>query len=390
MISPIAPTSLLECRFLIFRPKICVGFACGTTPRLEAAVEFGIFLEFPVREGGTEKEAFDESFVLVNEAEKLGVDSLWLAEYHFSPGRVMASPITILSNIAARTERIRLGTAVMLLPLANPVRVAEEIATLDLVSGGRVEFGIGRGTFPNVHEGFNSPFSESRGRFEESLEIIIKAWTNETFSFEGEFYNLKDLTVTPKPYQEPHPPVRVGVTSAESFMTTGRLGYDILINPSRVFTLAGLKPEIDGYHQAWKDAGHTGRGKVGLRVPVYLSDDPEKAYDEPMESALFSMGRLSDRVASYAKYGGTTGNWGQEAETVKNMSYDDWFRDKVAYGTPEAVTEKLNSLTEELGLDQIMFEVNFGNKIDLDKQVNTLRLMMEQVVPNLNTRRVQI
>tara|TARA_B100001105_G_scaffold191266_1_gene155461 strand:- start:378 stop:1439 length:1062 start_codon:yes stop_codon:yes gene_type:complete len=353
-------------------------------------VEFGIFLEFPVREGGTEKEAFDESFVLVNEAEKLGVDSLWLAEYHFSPGRVMASPITILSNIAARTERIRLGTAVMLLPLANPVRVAEEVATLDLVSGGRVEFGIGRGTFPNVHEGFNSPFSESRGRFEESLEIIIKAWTNETFSFEGEFYNLKDLTVTPKPYQEPHPPVRVGVTSAESFMTTGRLGYDILINPSRVFTLAGLKPEIDGYHQAWKDAGHAGRGKVGLRVPVYLSDDPKKAYDEPMESALFSMGRLSDRVASYAKYGGTTGNWGQEAETVKNMSYDDWFRDKVAYGTPEAVTEKLNSLTEELGLDQIMFEVNFGNKIDLDKQVNTLRLMMEQVVPNLNTRRVQI
>ena len=163
-----------------------------------------------------------------------------------------------------------------------------------------------------------------------------------------------------------------------------------MINPSRVFTLAGLKPEIDGYHQAWKDAGHAGRGKVGLRVPVYLSDDPEKAYDEPMESALFSMGRLSDRVASYAKYGGTTGNWGQEAETVKNMSYDDWFRDKVAYGTPEAVTEKLNSLTEELGLDQIMFEVNFGNKIDLDKQVNTLRLMMEQVVPNLNTRRVQI
>ncbi len=109
-------------------------------------------------DGGTEKKAFDESLVLVNEAEKLGVDSLWLAEYHFNPGRVMASPITILSNIAARTENIRLGTAVILLPLANPLRVAEEIATLDLISGGRVEFGIGRGTFPNVHEGFNSPF----------------------------------------------------------------------------------------------------------------------------------------------------------------------------------------------------------------------------------------
>ena len=346
-------------------------------------MEFGIFLEFPVREGGTDKEAFDDSLVLIDEAEKQGVDSLWLAEYHFSPGRVMASPITILSHVAARTERIRLGTAVILLPLAHPVRVAEEIATLDLISGGRVEFGIGRGTFPNVHEGFASPFAESRGRFEESLEVIIKAWTNETFSFEGEHYNLKDLTVTPKPYQKPHPPVRVGVTSAESFPTTGRMGYDILINPSRVFTLAGLKPQIEEYHQAWKEAGHHGKGKVGLRVPIYLSEDPEKAHDEPKDSALFSMGRLSDRVASYAKYGGTTGNWGQEADTVKNMSYDDWVRDKVAFGTPEAMTDKLQDLTEHLGLDQIMFEVNFGNQIPLENQLNSLRLMMEKVAPNL-------
>ena len=332
-------------------------------------MELGIFLEFRVSEGGTEIEAFNDSLVLVNEAEQLGVDSLWLAEYHFSPGRVMSSPIAILSNIAARTERIRLGTAVMLLPLANPVRVAEEVATLDLVSGGRVEFGIGRGTFPNVHEGFNSPFAESRGRFEESLEIILKAWTNQTFSFEGEHYNLKDLQVTPKPYQKPHPPVRIGVTSAESFPTTGRMGHDMLINHSRVFTLAGLKPQIEEYHKAWKDAGHEGKGKVGLRVPIYLSDDPQKAHDEPMESTLSSMGRMSDRVASNAKYDGHTGNWIQEAETIAGMSYDDWFRDKVAYGTPEAVTEKLQRLTEELGLNQILFEVDFGNKISLKNQV---------------------
>jgi alkanesulfonate monooxygenase SsuD/methylene tetrahydromethanopterin reductase-like flavin-dependent oxidoreductase (luciferase family) len=161
------------------------------------------------------------------------------------------------------------------------------------------------------------------------------------------------------------------------------MGHDILINPSRVFTLAGLKPQIEEYHKAWKDAGHEGKGKVGLRVPIYLSDDAQKAHDEPMESALFSMGRLSNRVASYAEYGGTTGNWGQEAETVAGMSYDDWFRDKVAFGTPEAVTEKLRGLAEELGLDQIMFEVNFGNKLPLENQVNSLRLMMEKVAPNL-------
>ena len=346
-------------------------------------MELGLFLEFPVREGSSENEAFKESFALVDQAEDLGVPSVWLAEYHFNPGRVLSSPITISGAIAARTRRIRLGTAVLLLPLANPVRVAEEIATLDQISDGRVEFGIGRGTFPNVHEGFGVPFSESRGRFEECVEIILKAWTADSFSFHGEHFSINELSVNPKPFQTPYPPVKVGVTSAESFPVIGRMGYDILINPSRVFTLAELKPSIAEYRKARRDAGHDGGGKVGLRIPVYLSDDPQKAYDEPKESALFSMGRLSDRVASYAGHTGTLGDWGAQAERVRSMSYDDWLRDKVAYGTPDAVADKLNGLIDELGLDQVMFEVNFGNQIPLENQSNSLRLMMEQVAPHL-------
>ena len=346
-------------------------------------MELGLFLEFPVQDGSSENQAFKESFALVDQAEALGVPSVWLAEYHFNPARVLSSPITISAAIAARTRRIRLGTAVLLLPLANPVRVAEEIATLDQISDGRVEFGIGRGTFPNVHEGFGVPFSESRGRFEESIEIILKSWTTDAFSFHGEHFTINELSVNPKPLQTPHPPIRVGVTSAESFPIIGRMGYHILINPSRVFTLAELKPSIAQYRQAWQDAGHPGDGKVGLRIPVYLSEDAQKAYDEPRDSALFSMGRLSDRVASYAGHAGTLGDWGAQAERVRNMSYDDWLRDKVAYGVPQAVTDKLNTLTEELGLDQVMFEVNFGNLIPLENQSNTLRLMMEQVAPHL-------
>ena len=226
-------------------------------------MELGLFLEFPVREGSTENEAFKESFALVDQAEDLGVPSVWMAEYHFNPGRVLASPVTILSAIAGRTQNIRIGTAVLLLPLASPVRVAEEIATLDQISDGRVEFGVGRGTFPNVHEGFGVPFEESRGRFEEGMEIIIKAWTTDSFSFEGEHYHIPELSVNPKPFQQPHPPVRVGVTSAESFPILGRMGYNILINPSRVFTLAELKPSIQEYRDAWRAAGHEGAGKVG-------------------------------------------------------------------------------------------------------------------------------
>jgi len=146
-------------------------------------MELGLFLEFPCNEGTKEKDAFHQSFTMVEEAEAMGVDSVWLAEYHFHPASVLAAPITVASAIAARTHRMRIGLAVMLLPLGHPIRMAEEIATLDHISEGRLDIGIGRGTFPDTHDGFNSPFAESRGRFEEYLEIILKPGPRSPFPF---------------------------------------------------------------------------------------------------------------------------------------------------------------------------------------------------------------
>ena len=346
-------------------------------------MDFGLFLEFPCSEGGTEHDAFRDAFALVDNAEEQGVDSVWLAEYHFNPGRVLASPVTICSAIAARTERMRIGLAVLLLPLGNPIRIAEEIATLDHISDGRVEFGVGRGTFPNVHEVFHTPFSESRPRFEESLEIILKAWTNESFSFSGEYYSYQDLEVTPKPFQKPHPPIHVGITSEETFPIIGRMGYPILINPSRVFSLSELKPYIQEYRREWKEAGHPGEAKVGLRVPVYVAETEEQAYSEPRESALFSKERLGNRVAEYAHHSDGTKGWQDQAERIQAMDYDDWLRDKVAYGTPEAVVERLGILEEDLGLNQIMFEVNFGSLIPRERQLNCLKMFTQKVIPQL-------
>ncbi len=180
-------------------------------------MQLGLFMEFVALEGTTDQQAFQQGFALVDEAEKMGVDSVWLAEYHFIPFSVLSAPVTVATAVAARTERMRIGFGVVLLPLGNPIRIAEEIAPLDHISQGRLEFGIGRGTFPEHHDAFNSPYPESRGRFEEYLEIILKAWTTDQFSFEGEHYQCHDLNVRPKPFQKPHPPIRVGLTSAETF-----------------------------------------------------------------------------------------------------------------------------------------------------------------------------
>ena len=346
-------------------------------------MQLGLFLEFPRAAGSSYQEAFDSSFAIVDEAEGLGVDSVWLAEYHFNPGRVLSSPIMIATAIAARTERIRVGLAVQCLPLGHPVRLAEEAATLDQLSNGRLEYGVGRGTFPNVHEGFNTPFGESRGRFEESLEIIKRAWTEESFTFEGEFYQCRDLCVEPKPRQDPHPPIRVGITSAESFPITGRMGYPILINPSRVFTLDELAHHIGEYRRAWRETGHEGDPEVGLRVPIYVAETEEKAYSDPREGAIFMAQRLGQRVVSYADYGATTGDWQSEGDRILDMGYDDWLRDKVAYGTPDMVAGRLRQLEKELGLTQIIYEIDLGNHLPVELQLNSLRLFNREVAPQL-------
>jgi alkanesulfonate monooxygenase SsuD/methylene tetrahydromethanopterin reductase-like flavin-dependent oxidoreductase (luciferase family) len=344
-------------------------------------MDFGVFIEFPCREGMTEREAFTECFTLADEAEALGVDSVWLAEYHFSPISVLSSPITIASAIAARTRRIRIGLAVVLLPLGNPIHLAEDVATLDHISQGRVEFGVGRGTFPDTHDGFNSPYAESRERFDEYLEIILKAWTTERFSFTGKHYHCEDLYVRPKPLQTPHPPIRVGITSEVTFPLVGRMGFPIIINPSRVFALSELGPYIQQYRRAWYDAGHTGTPQVGLRVPLYVAETAERAYEEPKASTMMAVQGLGNRVAGSASRLGTTGDWSAEAEHLRGMTYDDWLRDKVVYGTPEVVLDRLQQLTEELDLTQILYEVNYGRQLPYELQLKNLQLINERVIP---------
>jgi alkanesulfonate monooxygenase SsuD/methylene tetrahydromethanopterin reductase-like flavin-dependent oxidoreductase (luciferase family) len=346
-------------------------------------MDTGLFIEFPCREGMTEGEAFDECFGLVDEAEARGVDSVWLAEYHFSPISVLSSPITIASAIAARTRRIRIGLAVVLLPLGQPIRLAEDIATLDHISHGRVEFGVGRGTFPDTHDGFMSPFAESRERFDEYLEIILKAWTMERFSFTGKHYHCEDLHVRPKPVQKPHPPIRVGITSEVTFPLIGRLGYPIIINPSRVFALSELGPFIRQYRQAWHDADHAGEPQVGLRVPLYVAESIDRAHAEPKDSTMMAVHGLGNRVAQSASRLGTTGDWDAQAEHIRHMTYEDWLRDKVVYGTPEMVVDRLQQLCDELDLTQILYEINYGRQIPYELQLKNLRLINDHVIPEL-------
>src|ERR1700761_2858368 len=147
-------------------------------------MEFGMFHEFQRRPGQTEAEAFTESFEQVDEAERAGLDVMWLAELHCAPERsVLAAPLNIATAIASRTKRMKIGTAVQVLPLCHPLRIAEEATTVDHISHGRLIFGVGRSGFPRTYQAYGVNYGESRERFAETLEILKRAWRDDTFSW---------------------------------------------------------------------------------------------------------------------------------------------------------------------------------------------------------------
>src|SRR5262245_57717014 len=183
-----------------------------------------------MRHGVTQAGAFRDVFELADRAEAWGVDCVWLGEIHFTPTRsVISASLQVASAIASRTRRVRMGTAVQVLPLNHPLRIAEEVATVDHISEGRFEFGIGRSGVVRTYDAYGVPYAESQGRFREALEIIRRAWAGEPFSYDGQFYRVDQATVTPRPYQVPHPPLRMAATSDETFPAAGRMGLPIFI-----------------------------------------------------------------------------------------------------------------------------------------------------------------
>src|SRR6202158_1515527 len=236
------------------------------------AFEFGMFHEFQRTAGVTDEEAFATSFDEVDAAERWGLDAMWLAEIHVNPERsVCSAPLTLASAIAARTKRMKIGTGVQVLPLCHPLRLAEEAATVDQISHGRLIFGIGRSGFPRTYEAYGVPYGESRERFAEVLEILKRSWSDERFSFEGSFYKFRNITLVPRPLQKPYPPLRIAATSADTYPAIGAMGLPIFV-AVRLGTIEELGPNIAAYRQAYRSAGHAGQGEVYLRVPIYVGE----------------------------------------------------------------------------------------------------------------------
>jgi alkanesulfonate monooxygenase SsuD/methylene tetrahydromethanopterin reductase-like flavin-dependent oxidoreductase (luciferase family) len=339
-----------------------------------------MFMEFGPRPGGTEAEAFAEGFDLVDAAETWGLDSAWLSEFHFSPDRsVLSSPIVVAGAIAARTTRMRIGLAVYVLPLNNPLRIAEEAATVDQISGGRLDFGIGRSGFVRAYNSFNIDYGESQGRFEEALEVLRLAWKGETFSYDGQFYQAREALVVPQPVQKPHPPMRMAATSPGTFKVVAEQGLPLFVG-LRGDGLGQLVENINVYRQTWRRCGHDGDGNVYLRVPVYGAETEAAAIEGPRENIIYYFERQARLIAASSPKGGRAQSR-NTAATLSALSYDDILATRVAFGSAAGLIERITEWQAVLGIDGITAELNAGGMLTAAQVKNSLRIITRDVMP---------
>lgn len=351
-------------------------------------MHIGLMMECDYREGRTQREAFDEAFALAETAEIEGFDGVWFAERHFAPPSgtapipsVSATPLVWATAIAARTSRLRVGTAVLILPLGHPVRMAEEAATLDNICQGRLDLGIGRSSFPRSYEGYDVPYAESRERFEEFLTVMRLAFTEERFSYAGKYHTFRDVCMIPKPYQTPYPPMRAAVTSRDTYGYMGRLGLPIFASLGAALA-SDIIEALQDYRAAWRDAGHAGNGDVILRLPIYVAASMDAACAEPEASAMHHYMRL--RQAFLRSTSGAEGDTrSTRAARLATLSYEDVVRERVVFGTPQRVREQLQTLCESVGLSGLIMEANVGGRIPPDRVLQSMRLFAQEVMPGL-------
>jgi alkanesulfonate monooxygenase SsuD/methylene tetrahydromethanopterin reductase-like flavin-dependent oxidoreductase (luciferase family) len=288
---------------------------------------------------------YDTALERIAIMDSTGYDAVWLAEHHFSGFSVCPSVHLMGMLAAARTKRLRIGTAVSLAPFYNPLRLAEEVALLDVLSGGRVNWGAGRGFERSEFKAFGIPGEESSSRFHETVDIVLKAWTSEKLSYEGKYYSYDGVEVLPKPLQQPHPPTWMAATSIPAIEWAAAKGFSILMDPHSSRT--DLARKRRHYGEKLVAAGHDARGRsIPMARLVAIDETAEKAREVARRAAQWM-------IASYV--GDAHGGLRQEVRTFDNKDPIAFYlEDVMLHGTPESVVDQIRALEADAGMTYLM------------------------------------
>lgn len=355
-------------------------------------MKFGLLYELEFAKPwyqGWESNIFHQALEQIALADRVGFDYVWEVEHHFlTEFSHSSAPEVFLAAVSQRTSRIRLGHGVVLLPMAynNPIRVAERVATLDILSNGRVDFGTGRSGTPTELEGFGVESSQSKAMWDEAVRIIPRMWTEDPFCYDGEFFSMPARSIWPKPVQKPHPPMWVAAASPRTFVEAGERGLGVLC--FIVGQPTDLPTRILPYREAIQHANPVGsfvnNQVAGFTVTLCL-DDADEAQRIGGSAALWYTSMLSAILGDWRgrhipgyEYYGEINRAAAEQSTAHMATLID--NGTFCIGTPEQCIRTIEKY-EAAGVDQLLCFMQVG-RIPHDKIMRSIELFGEKVIPH--------
>ena len=347
-------------------------------------MDFGLFFLMQRDEAWSERAVYDSAVEQMLAAEPLGYSSVWIAEHHFNDYGLCPAPPVLAAFLAARTKTLRLGMGVSLLPLHHPVDLAEQLAVLDVVSGGRLDVGIGRGGTLQDYQTFRSERSDARLRIEEGIQLMQQCWSGAPFDFDGQFHSAERLHVRPRPVQRPYPPLFIAANSEDSVHSAARLGLPTL---SSFFVPV---PELQRRRQVYRETARAaGRSDAeidalearcgGMRV-VHVAptmDDARRATEPPF------MGY--QRKMSVLRTEHTGGNLPDsfDRSTLRLRDFDEYLKDGWALiGSPDDVREGLQQYVDATGYRRVLLLMALPG-LDTALGLRSMRMFVEHVADTI-------
>ena len=336
-------------------------------------------IEYHADVHGSPSHYFEQILEQVELLEELGYDSVWFSEHH-SGSYSFGNPAVIAAAAAQRTRRIRIGTGVSLLPLHHPIHLAEQYAMLDVLSGGRLEYGIGRGYLMQEYEWLKIPIAESHGRYREAAEFIVEAWSQAApIDFHGRFFDVGDYACFPTPIQRPHPPIYASAVSPESFEWAGKMGF----NMGTALFVPDLKPIRDGIAVYQRTLAENGFDPASREIMAIT-----QMYCAPTKAeALRDGGQYATnyyRFFSALSHRARTGGVAAEFQTMRGEDLDA--ENRVLLGDPSDLIPRINALADDLAIDFLLMEVEQGGAPPANAR-KALELFGREVLPQVQRRK---
>ena len=338
-------------------------------------INFGTFLLMQSPSARSSQEIYSRALDIAQAAEALGFGNVWLAEHHFSTYGYLSRPTQLATYIAAKTTRLRVGTAVIVVPLHHPLIVAEEIATLDLLAGGRVDIGLGRGYQHYEFERLGLELDTSRQRWEESVDVILKAFKGEPFTYDGKLYKIPETSIFPQPVQKPHPPFWVTAQSPESIEATVRRGFNVLTGGFGVpiERMAEFRKLFDRLVAEVKPPHPL---KVGVQRAVYVTDSVADARAAAEEARWNMRVTLSLRNHQERVEGGRA----IAVPMPNEPAVDDLLDRFLVIGTPDTCIRQLERIQELVGITHFNCSFWFGD-LEHPRVLKSMELFAKDVMP---------